>query len=403
MLYEHQKKFLRDNPNKSALVWSCGTGKTRTAIEWVKMDAGLVLIICPKSLKTNWYRECERWGLSNKKIYTKEEFRKLHKDLMKFDQVIVDEVHSGFLTPNFKSQMSKSLRWYLKQHNVERVLLLSATVYTSSPWNIFNLAVYLGHKWNWAKFDYKFFYKVWMGQRQIPMVRKGSEKELARMTKQIASVVDIHDCMDVPLQLHCEPEYFSLTKEQAKVIENELDPMPIVKYVQQHEIENGILLGNEFVEPRVFDYDKMDRIVQLVEENPKIAIVARYNFQIDQITLKLADYKPKIIRGDVKDRDAVCLAAEKEERAVVLIQADSAEGYQLPSFELCVFVSQSYSYTKWEQICGRFLRMDKPSRTTFIYLLTEGDSVDQGVYDAVKRKEDFKIELFAKNHKQKTT
>jgi len=82
-----------------------------------------------------------------------------------------------------------------------------------------------------------------------------------------------------------------------------------------------------------------------------------------------------------------------------LIQADCAEGYQLPSFGLCVFASQSYSYTKWEQICGRFLRMDKPSRTTFLYLLTEGDSIDQAVYDAVKKKEDFKIELYAKNKK----
>jgi hypothetical protein len=40
--------------------------------------------------------------------------------------------------------------------------------------------------------------------------------------------------------------------------------------------------------------------------------------------------------------------------------------------------------------------MDKPSRTTFLYLLTEGDSIDQAVYDAVKKKEDFKIELYAR-------
>lgn len=398
-LFEHQKQFLKENPDKTSLVWSCGTGKTRAAIEWAKNETGLsslTLIICPKSLKTNWERECMKWGGSGTifMILTKEEFRRDCKKILGAKQVIVDEVHSGFLTPGFKSQMSRSLKWYLKYYKVLRVLLLSATVYTSSPWNIYNLAWYTGREWNYNKFKEAFFNNVWMGRRIIPVVKAGSEKRLANITKKIASVVDIADCLDVPLQLHCEPEYFSLTKEQQEAIKENYDPVPIVRYTQQHEIENGILLGNEFRSLQTFDYDKLDRIIQIVEENPKVAIVARYNAQIDQLAKALKDYKPYIIRGDVKDRDKVCIDAENDKKAVVLIQADSAEGYQLPSFGLCIFASMSYSYTKWEQLCGRFLRMDKPSRTTFIYLLTEGKSVDQGVYDAVKRKEDFKIELF---------
>lgn len=400
MLFKHQEKFLQDNPNKTSLVWSCGTGKSRAACEWAKKDEDYcTLIICPKALKTNWAREAEKWEMGAYKIMTKEEFKKWHKSLCLYTQVIVDEVHNGFLTPMFKSQMSKALRWYLKTHNVPRVLLLSATVYTSSPWNIYNLAHYTGHDWNWLKFKQAFFYDVRMGMRVIPMVKKGSEAKLAELTKKIASVVDIHDCMDVPLQYHAEPEYFSLQKEQIKAIKDNYDPTPIVRYTLQHEIENGVLLPNEYRKAQSFEYDKLERIKELIEENTKIAIVCRYNAQIDALKAILADYKPLVIRGDVKDRDAVTLVAEDVKKCVVLIQADCAEGYQLPSFGLCIFVSQSYSYTKWEQICGRFLRMDKPSRTTFLYLLTEGDSIDQAVYDAVKKKEDFKIELYAKNKK----
>ena len=393
-LFKHQKKFLKENPNKSSLVWSCGTGKTRTAIIWSK--GYNVLIICPKALKINWERECKKWGLTIFKIVSKEEFRRDYKKLNGYQQVIVDEVHNGFLTPNFKSQMSRNLRSYLKDNHVERVLLLSATVYTSSPWNIYNLAWYTGHEWNWRRFKEAYFYDVRMGNRIIPMVKKGVEKKLAKLTKEIASVIDIHDCMDVPLQNHLEPEYFALTPKQIQVIKDNYDPLPIVRYTNQHEIENGCLLGNEFRDLKHYHYDKLDRITELVEENKKVAIVCRYNVQIDQLADHLVNKKVFIIRGDVKDRDAVTLKAEESKECVVLIQADCAEGYQLPSFELCVFVSMSYSYTKWEQICGRFLRMDKPSRTTFVYLLTEGDSIDQAVYDAVKRKEDFKIELYAK-------
>lgn len=394
-LYKHQIEFLNQNPDKSALVWSCGTGKTRTAIEWAK-NTHSSLIICPKALKRNWIRECYRWKLNPLRvlIITKEEFRKAWDIHSGYESIVVDEVHNGFLTPHFKSQMSKALKKYIRKHKVQRVLLLSATVYTSSPWNIYNLAVLTGHNWNWQKFNNTFFDQVRMGFRMIPVPKKGCEAKLAQLTKKIASVVDIHDCMDVPEQLHCDPEYFALTKGQQQAIKDNYDPLPIVRYTAQHEIENGVLLANEFRATQRFITDKNDRILELAEENPKMAIICRYNAQIDYLADVLDGYNVYIIRGDVKDRDSVCLNAEKAKNAVVLIQADCAEGYQLPSFELCVFASMSYSYTKWEQICGRFLRMDRPSRTTFMYLLTEGDSVDQGVYDAVKRKEDFKIELF---------
>lgn len=399
-LYKHQTVFLESKVDKSALVWSCGTGKSRTAIEWAKSGDSYTLIICPKALKTNWIREIEKWDLKSWCVATKEEFRRDHKKddmtgLGSAKQIIVDEVHNGFLTPHFKSQMSKALRDYIKKHKVERVLLLSATVYTSSAWNIYQLATLLGHKWDWFKFKYTFFTDIPMGRRMIPMQKKGVEGKLAEMTKSIASVVDIYDVLDdIPLQQHCDPEYFALTTEQKKAIKESYDPVPIVRFTLQHEIENGVLIGNEFKEAQSFKCDKNDRILALCEENKKVAIVCRYNAQIDELAKLLEAYKPLIIRGDVKNRDEVCVSAEKADKAVVIIQADCGVGFQLPSFGLCIFASMSYSYTSFEQMCGRFLRMDKPSRTTFVYLITEGESVDQGVYDAVKRREDFKIALF---------
>jgi len=404
-LYKHQSDFLTALPHKTALVWSCGTGKSRAACEWAKRKGHPALVICPKALKTNWRREAEKWE-ANIFVATKEEFRAAWQTspdaIPPFKTVIVDEVHNGFLTPNFKSQMSKALRDYLRKHNVPHVLLLSATVYTSSPWNIYSLAHYLGYEWNWMKFNLTFFNQVKMGRRTVPVAKAGSEVRLANIVKKIASVVDIHDCMDVPPQQHLEPEYFSLTPEQTAGITAHYDPLPIVRYTAQHEIENGVWIGNEFASPETYPSDKTDRIRSLVHENKKIAIVCRYNAQIDRLyeLLKADGHNPLVIRGDVKDRDAITLAAEAADRCIVLIQADCAEGYQLPSFELCVFASMSYSYVKWVQICGRFLRMDKPSRTTFVYLLTESidgrKSIDQAVYDAIQKKEDFDIQLYAK-------
>lgn len=382
-LLKHQKSFLDKNLNKSALIHSCGLGKSRTACEWSGTDS--VLVICPKALQTNWLREMKKWRIKNLhlvRIMSKENFKKSADTLENYNQVIVDEIHTGFLTPNFKSQMSKSLKNYLKKHDVKRFLACTATCYSSSPWNIFVLAHYLGYKWDWQKFNYTFFNQVRMGPRIVPIPKKGCEVELAKLTKKIADVVNIEDVIDVPEQLHCDPEYFALSARQKKMIEEAYDPLPIVRFTAQHQIEQ---MG-----------DKTERLIALCEENPKIAIVCRYNAQIDALAQNLAKFKPLIIRGDVKDRDKVCLEAEKADRAVVIIQADCGIGFELPSFPVCVFASMSYSYTSWEQMCGRFLRMNKASKTTFLYLLTEGDSVDQAVYDCIKRKEDFKIELFKK-------
>lgn len=398
-LYKHQKEFLSANPDKSALVWSCGTGKTRTALEWSLRIKPYeqALVICPKALRANWYREAQRIAI-NAHIMSKEEFRRDHKSLPPFQKIIVDEVHNGFLTPHFKSQMSKALRDYIKKHNVPRVLLLSATVYTSSPWNIYQLGTLLGYRFDWFRFKYMFFNDIRMGPRMIPVPKKGCEVALAQLTKKIASVVNIYDVLDVPLQQHCDPEYFALTPAQKKAIKENYDPVPIVRFTQQHEIENGILIGNEFKPSQTYETDKEERIKAICEENPKVAIVCRYNSQIDKVAQELRRVFPSrsiyIIRGDVKNRDSVTREAEENGEAIVLIQADCGIGFELPSFPVCVYASMSYSYTSWEQMNGRFLRMNKPSRTTFIYLLTEDKSVDQGIYDAIKRKEDFKIELF---------
>ncbi len=402
--YAHQTTFLEKKIQRTALVWSCGTGKTRTAVEWSEMWFGPTLVICPKALKANWQREFKKWGTGKNPVYvmTKEEFRR-DWDIVKIcAQVIVDECHNGFLTPHFKSQMSKALKMYLKKWSSPRVLMLSATVYSSSPWNIYQLATILGHKWNWQEFNFTFFMQVRMGGRIVPMAKKGIEERLAKAVLKIADVVDIADCMDVPEQLHTDPEYFALNKEQIKAIKDAYDPVHIVRYTKQHEIENGVLIGDAqgLVKDQFFPSDKLERLDALVRENKKVAIVCRYNLQIQALAeyfeYAMAERDVFIINGATKNRDEITLMAEEREEAIVLIQADCAEGYQLPSFGLCIFASMSYSYVKFEQVCGRFLRMDKPSRTTFVYLLTEGKSVDQGVYDAIQRKEDFQMAIYGK-------
>jgi hypothetical protein len=62
-----------------------------------------------------------------------------------------------------------------------------------------------------------------------------------------------------------------------------------------------------------------------------------------------------------------------------------------------VFASMSFSFVDYIQMCSRLKDMDKKTGNTYIHLLTrDKGSVDQGIFDSVKKKEDFNIEIFRK-------
>ena len=256
-LYAHQQRFLDRNLSRSALIHSAGTGKTKLACHWALQRGDTTLVVCPKALRPAWAREIKESLVFDTFVLTKEEFRKDGDKLKKFDNLIWDECHLSALS---KSQTAKVLHAYIKLYSPNR-LFLTATVYTSSPWSVYNLATLLGYKINYQKFKTTFFSDIRMGARVIPIAKKGMEARLADIVKMIADVVNINDVLpDLPPQIHETPEEYELTPEQLEAIADAYDPLPIVRFTAQHRIENQSPL-------------KLARIRQLVEENPKIAII----------------------------------------------------------------------------------------------------------------------------------
>ena len=403
-LYQHQKRFLDLNVNKSLLCWDTGTGKTRASLEWSKLKGlgSTILIICPKALKENWKRHSRSVFTAGAipMILTKEEFRRDWEKLFAYQTIIVDEAHYFAGT---KSQMSKSLSKYVKKWKVQNILLLTATPYRSSPWDIYTLAKHLGYEWNWFKFSDRFFTEIYVGRgRKVPKVKEGIEDELALLVSKIGNIVKIGDCADIPEQVF-ETEYYELTKEQEAKKKETYDANPIVRYTRHHEIENGVLVSDGYV-PDIMNipYNKVERILELCEENKKIIIVCRYNLQIDALheQCKQTGKKVYIIRGDVKNRDAVVREADSVSEAIVLVQAACSEGYELPSIPLMVFASMDFSYVNYKQMCGRILRLNKLKKNVYLHLVSKG--IDTAVYNAIMKKQDFSLAIYADKHNDST-
>lgn len=391
-LFNHQKKFLEKNVERSLLCWDTGTGKTTGSIMWANIKEGPVLVICPKALKENWSRTLKEHAKFTYDVVSKEEFRKYWEDLVSYKTIIVDEAH---YFAGMKSAMSKGLGKFIKRFGINNVLLLTATPYLSTPWNIYTLASFLGHKWSYMSFKDKFFDDRYIGRRVVAQVKEGIEDEIASLVARIGDIVKIEECADIPEQVF-ETESFELTDAQKKRKDKVMELSPIVRFTKYHQIENGSLKGDGYTENEFIENYKIDRIIDLCNVNKKVIIVCRYNLQIDYIHNMLRkefkDRSINIIRGDVKNRDVIVRQAEESNDCIMLINAACSEGYELPSFPLMVFASLDFSYKNYKQMIGRILRINKLKKNVYIHLVTEG--IDKDIYDSIIRKQSFDLAIY---------
>lgn len=394
-LYNHQENLLALNPKRYLLAWGTGTGKTHMCLQLAQLNLSgeeKVLIIVPKALKQNWIDTITKYYPKLfYNIYSKEEFKKYVKTIVRHKAVIVDEAHyfSGYT-----SQMSKALYWYVNYHKIEYIWMATATPYLSTPMNLYTLARILGHAWHYPTFQAKFFYKIRMGSRMVPKIKDNIEKDLRLCVESIGGTVALEDCIDVPEQTF-ETIYVDRTKEQSTAITRTNDQEFIVRFTKIHQIENGTLKSDGYTPTVHFPNYKLDILNDLILTNKKIAIFVRYTAQIEYYKEQFKSHNRPIfvIDGGVKDRHAVVQKVESTEECIVLIQAQCSEGYELPSVPVCVFASMSFSLKDYIQSLGRFLRINKAKKNHYIHLVTRGH-VDEAVYDCIKRKESFSLAIY---------
>jgi superfamily II DNA or RNA helicase len=395
VLYSHQQHELEANRSHWGLWHETGTGKSRTLIELIRKNKTGALLICPKSIKERWRREVNSNNLPYfVYVVTKEEFRRDHKILPKFNALVIDEAHA-FSNP--KSQLYKAALWWSRVHKPSFVWLATATPFRSTPWNAYALATLLGKSVPWRPFREAFFQERYLGRRAIwvPKDEEADQERLMRFFRSFGSVVRLEDCVDMPPAVF-EYETITLTPSEKKAINALEEDNPIVRYAKVHQIENGTLKGNEFRPDVVFkNNNKIARLLDMAEGASKLAIFAKYNLQIRAIAgaCQTAGYTVFELTGATENADEVIRLAEEAERAVIVINTDKSEGYELPSFKTVVYASLPWSLVSWTQSLGRFRRINKPQRVSYTVLVSDGE-VDKAVQEALDKKTDFQLKLF---------
>jgi len=390
-LYTHQSDIISQAPTHHGLWWSCGIGKTLAAIRLAEQHADNILVVCIKNVKDNWPEEIKTWKTKDKNwhVVTKEEFKRDWKKLVgKYDGLVLDEAQ---YFEGMKSQMHKNLIKYLAKSPPKCMYLLTANPYLSTPWNVFALEKIFGRTPSYAKYRRKFFFEQQMGSRKVPVIRKGIEDEIAKITKSLGSVIHRDDVFDVPDIIY-KTEYFKMTSDQNKALKVlEDDPMisnDIVYWTKSHQICGGTLKSTG----ERFKCEKLSRLKEYAKENKKFVVFARYNAELAMIQETLGE-RVVVVNGTTKNREQIFKDANKSENTILAINATISAGYNLQEYEMIIFYSNDFSWVNREQAEGRVQRGEYRVARTIIDFLIPG-TVDEDVWNCLKKKEDFSVAIY---------
>jgi superfamily II DNA or RNA helicase len=423
-LYDHQRKILIEDPPKAGLFLGTGSGKTRIALLLARVS---ILVIAPKTQveDENWQRELQALGkealVTEMMVISKETFRRDHTTLPAFNTVIVDEAHTCLgATPALRwvnkvprpktSQLFEALQTYIERTNPERFYLCTATIMRNAM-TVWAAGVLLGKKWDWYKFRSIFYAPVPMPHGEIWMQKNSSEikDRLAQCVRDLGYVGRLEDFFDVPEQTFKDIHIALTDKQKARIKEVMLEyPEPLVRNGKIHQIENGILAADEFSKAEEIENGKIDAILDLAAEFPRMVVFAKYRAQITAIQHALADekYFTWVLTGDTKERGEVIKQANELD-GVLIVQAQISAGWETPQTPVVVFASRTHSFVDYDQALGRVQRANAIKKNLYINLITKPDyigtgrsrvkigGVDEAQDASLKNKQDFNERIYA--------
>lgn len=406
--YEHQQRIIDEDPKHTGLWLGTGSGKTRIALLLARCKT---LVICPKTQREdrNWEREVETLGIDlDIAVISKETFRRDWASLPQFETVIVDEAHTCLgVTPNTRqrrrvevpraSQLYDALDMYLRVNPPKRLYLATATI-LRSPMTVWGASQLLGFDWNFYEFRQTFYTRLPMPGREVwaPKVDTATKERLAQAVHKLGYVGRLEDYFDVPEQTYRTVHLTLSEKQKQRIKDMRIEyPEPIARVGKIHEIENGVLNGDEFTPPEHFDSTKIDAILDLALEFPRMVVFARYTLQIEAIEQALTDkgYTVFKLTGATKDRGELFERAKQAREGIFLAQASISSGWELPEYPTMVFASRTFSFVDYDQALGRIQRVNNIKKNLYINLVVKG-GVDERVDEALRQKQDFNEKLY---------
>ncbi len=370
-LYRHQTLFLQENPNKALLAFEMRTGKTLTAVEWLRSRQGNAIVVVPKRITKHWKTEL---GDVHATVITKEQWKKT--DFKDPTALVLDEAHyhSSPLFTRQRSQLSTKTYEFIKSYPDMPVLLLSGTPISSSPANLHTLLCFIGVYIPWKEWRKEFYelQRLPFLPRPAWMPKKDWRVQIRKYLLKYAHIALMRDVVELP----------PVTEETITVKGKPYikDPMLEVSkaFVTEHRWEQK---------------EKGKTIRELGQGYRKCMVVCHFREQIDSLYAELSkDKQTYVLHGGITDQESVIRQAQEDDDCYFICQFSCGVGFSCDTFSVMIFASMGYSYVSFVQMKARTVSAQKV-RPLMYYYLIEG-RCDKGVMKQLSLGKDFDPKYF---------
>ena len=405
-LYKHQEKVLEQIKGKKRvlLALEMGLGKSLCASEHLKtLDYKYCLIVCPKSLIPMWQEHYQKFYNQEINDFTKTKkiveginivnydliFRRKELLLIPNVTLILDEVNA---IVNDKAKRTKAIR----SMDIDNLIMLSGSIGRGKYENLFVLAKLLG-----ALCTEKQFYNRYIIEREIQIQGqqfpikivcgyKNVEELKANMRKRNTIFLKTEQVIHLPEQtfivnkVNPTKEYKVFKKDRLVVLNDGT------------ELVGDCGLSKMLYERKlcgIYNKDKLTALKDLLESTDNRVIIF-YNFwdefyAIEKIVKEL-DRPISVCNGKEHNMDNY----DKYNNSVTLLQyASGSSGINVQKSNVMIYFTPCLSADFWMQSKKRIHRINQ-IKPCFYYQLVVKNSIEEKIYEALARGEDFNDRLF---------
>lgn len=410
-LYPHQTKILEETEKFSNVAYylDMGLGKTFLGSEKVKQIGNkYTLVVCQKSKIDDWHEHFKTYYAEfNTVIYKKQQIKALPPNtiiIINYDSVWRKEellnLNDFYFTlmldesQYIKNDSAKRTKFITKKLLPHNVILLSGTPVGGKYEELYSQIKLLGWTITKNKFyeDYiitksidigqPYNIEIVVGYRNVEDLKENLKKYGAVFMKS-EEVISLPEQIDIIKTVKNTKLYYELEKESFMMHDG-------VEFVAD-TILNKMLYLRQFA--AMYNKNKLDVLKDLIEStNDRLIIFYnfKYEFEIIKKLCERLNKKISFVNGAGKN----LLEYEINEGSVTLVQYQSgSSGLNLQKANKIIYFSPTQSAAFFMQSKKRTHRIGQTNTCFYYYLVTER-SIEQQIYLALVRGEDYTNRLF---------
>lgn len=139
--------------------------------------------------------------------------------------------------------------------------------------------------------------------------------------------------------------------------------------------------------------DKVKEARKLIRLNNKLIIIYNYDYELETIINLCKKEHKKYYQWNGKKHDPI----PKKGDWMYIVQVSSAVGWNCTLTNSMMFFSLPFSYSQYEQACGRIDRMNNVYKDLYYYLLIPKAPIERRVWNSIKHKKNFNANYWEKS------